>query len=626
MGNSISKKIGLIVAIVLVVIMSLMMILLQSTMEKREMATAEENIHDAATYVTKSLMFIMAQGVDDVEPYIKDVQNVGNTQEIRVVPSNLVIEDSENTMDAEELSVLTSKEQSVISETFQDEPVIRFIVPIIATENCLDCHDGNTGDSYGTISVRTSILNVKKSITSQARILTLVSVFTIFITCLVIILLLKRQVLRGLLQITAYLEKFSKGNIEADICVNGDCEIGAAGDSLKVLQQSLLAKAANAEQIARGDLSREINVQSDQDILGKAMVSMKERISALVDDANNLASSAVNGDLQTRADESRHEGEFAKIVENFNKTLDAVIGPINDAAQVMERISNKDLTVQMNGLYKGDYEKIKIALNTAVNNLDDGLYNIIRKTESVATASRQIDSTNQAVAQGATEQAGTLQEIGSKLQELTASSTENASHANEAISISESSFSTTRKGQESMKKLSDAIESIKSSSDQTTAIVKNIDEIAFQTNLLALNAAVEAARAGEAGKGFAVVAEEVRNLAIRSAEAAKDTAELVSESVKNAEDGVQLNIQVSSDLKEIAEQIQKANDVVKLIAVASIEHNRGIEQINDAVEQLNKVTQDNAANSEESAAAASEMASDIQEMKALVEEYQISNK
>lgn len=169
-----------------------------------------------------------------------------------------------------------------------------------------------------------------------------------------------------------------------------------------------------------------------------------------------------------------------------------------------------------------------------------------------------------------------------------------------------------------------AIDRIKASSDETAKIVRTIDEIAFQTNLLALNAAVEAARAGDAGKGFAVVAEEVRNLAMRSAEAAKSTAQLIEESVANADGGVALNMEVLSNLKAIQEQVIQVSDVMEEISSGADHQSRGVEQITTAVEQMNQVTQQTAANAEEGSSASDELTAQAQELRRLVNGYQIT--
>ena len=201
---------------------------------------------------------------------------------------------------------------------------------------------------------------------------------------------------------------------------------------------------------------------------------------------------------------------------------------------------------------------------------------------------------------------------------------QNAANAQEARGLAESTRTSTTQGVEHMHRLSSAIEKIKQSSDATAKIVKTIDEIAFQTNLLALNAAVEAARAGDAGKGFAVVAEEVRNLAMRSAEAAKTTAQLIEDAVKNAEGGVTLNAEVLGKLTEISEKIVKVGTVMTEIAAASDQQRQGVDQISTAVEQMNGVTQQAAANSEESAATAAELNSQADQMRGMVEQFTLT--
>ena len=223
--------------------------------------------------------------------------------------------------------------------------------------------------------------------------------------------------------------------------------------------------------------------------------------------------------------------------------------------------------------------------------------------ENVTGGIDQVTQSSQQLAEGSSEQASSLEETSSALEEMSSMTQQNANNANQANSSMGEAGKLVESGSSAMIQVTSAIGEIKNSADQTAKIIKTIDEIAFQTNLLALNAAVEAARAGEAGKGFAVVAEEVRNLAQRSAEAAKNTADLIEESQKNAETGVNVAEDMASNLLGIKESTGKVGTLVAEIASASNEQSKGIEQVNIAVGEMDKVTQSNAANAEESASA-----------------------
>jgi methyl-accepting chemotaxis protein len=383
--------------------------------------------------------------------------------------------------------------------------------------------------------------------------------------------------------------------------------------------------AEYVERISNGDIPPLItdNYNGDFNEIKNNLNKCIDAVGRMVTDTNMLIQSCIEGRLDVRADVSRHQGDFQKIIAGINQMLDAVIGPINEAAAALDRLANRDLTVRMIGDHRGDFAKIKETFNTAVQNLHDGLSLVNVATEQVASASGQIASSSQSLAQGASEQASALQEISSSIQEMASMTKQNSSNAEEAKGMASGARSVAETGVKSMQRMSETIDKIKASSDETAKIVKTIDEIAFQTNLLALNAAVEAARAGDAGKGFAVVAEEVRNLAMRSAEAAKNTADLIENSMKNAEEGVEVSHEVMKNLQEISTQINKVSEVMTEIAAASNEQSQGIEQISQAVSQMDQVTQQNAAASEESASAAQELSGQAAEMKRMVETFKL---
>jgi len=243
--------------------------------------------------------------------------------------------------------------------------------------------------------------------------------------------------------------------------------------------------------------------------------------------------------------------------------------------------------------------------------------------EQVGSASEQVASASQSLAEGASEQASSLEETSSSLEEMASMTKQNAENAKQANSLASDASDETNKGMTAMTSMSDAMREIKKSSDETAKIIKVIDEIAFQTNLLALNAAVEAARAGEAGKGFAVVAEEVRNLAQRSAEAAKNTSSLIEESQKNADGGVRSAEELVEILNNVNARIQKTTDLMGEVTAASEEQAQGVEQVNTAVGQMDQVTQQSASNAEESSSASEELASQAQELQRAVEELSL---
>ena len=250
--------------------------------------------------------------------------------------------------------------------------------------------------------------------------------------------------------------------------------------------------------------------------------------------------------------------------------------------------------------------------------LKNTVRSLSESAERASGASSQISASSQHLAEGASEQAAAIEQTSSSLEEMASMTRQNAEHSRQASLLMEETAGIVEGANGSMSQLTQSMADISSASEETSKIIKTIDEIAFQTNLLALNAAVEAARAGEAGAGFAVVADEVRNLAMRAAEAAKNTAHLIEGTVKKVKEGSGIVSKTGGEFSRVSESVSKMSELVGEISAASAEQAQGIEEINRAVSQMDKVVQENAAGTEESASAAEEMNAQASRLRHLV--------
>ena len=318
----------------------------------------------------------------------------------------------------------------------------------------------------------------------------------------------------------------------------------------------------------------------------------------------NIIEAAVAGDFSKRLDAAKMNGFFKQISEGINNLLEANTRALTDVAAMFARMSQGDLRQKIDTEYHGMLGKVKDDANATVDNLQQIILSIKEATDAINTAAKEIASGNQDLSSRTEEQASSLEETASSMEQLTSTVKQNADNAKQANELAGTAQLVAVKGGEVVGQVVDTMSAIHQSSSKIADIIGVIDGIAFQTNILALNAAVEAARAGEQGRGFAVVATEVRNLAQRSAAAAKEIKGLISDSVEKVEAGNKLVDQAGRTMEEVVSSIKRVAKIMSDISDASREQSSGIEQVSLAVSQMDEVTQQNAALVEEAAAAA----------------------
>lgn len=340
--------------------------------------------------------------------------------------------------------------------------------------------------------------------------------------------------------------------------------------------------------------------------------SITKPIKKITDAADKLSIGDVNASVAIKS-----KDEIGDLAVAFGKMIENIRGQ----AKAAEKIAEGDLTIQV--AIKSDNDLLGKKLAEMVENNNEVLSNIAAASEQVAAGSKQVSDSSMALSQGATEQASSIEELTASLEEISAQTKLNAQNASQANELAENAKANAIQGNDQMKGMLKAMEDINESSANISKIIKVIDDIAFQTNILALNAAVEAARAGQHGKGFAVVAEEVRNLAARSANAAKETTEMIEGSIKKAEGGTKIAKDTAEALEKIVHGVEKVANLVNDIAIASNEQASGIGQVNQGIMQVSEVVQNNSATSEESAAASEELSGQADLLKELVSKYKL---
>lgn len=434
-----------------------------------------------------------------------------------------------------------------------------------------------------------------------------------------------RSISDPLAELTLAANRLALGEVDVELRESGATdEVEKLAIAIRQIAESNKSLADATGKLASGDTTVEVPVRGDGDVVGLAASQMRDTLAGLMDEIGTLVRAAHAGRLTERAPAEKFEGTFRALLHGLNQTMDAVSSPANTARSVLERIAARDLSVRMPVHYNGDHAALAKAINAASVALDSAMHEVQQSAQQVSGASEHIAQSSTSLANGASEQASSLGAIATNLREMVSAARQNSESANNVAALVSEARGCTSAGLASTTRLVAAMSEIKAASDSTARIVRTIEEIAFQTNLLALNAAVEAARAGDAGRGFAVVADEVRSLALRAAEAAKQTSELIEASVHSAEGGSSISSEVEHQLNEVNARVRSVDEMIAAITRASKLQEESVHQISTAVHAMNGMTQQSATSAEEGAATARELAEQSRQMDRLVASFALS--
>lgn len=432
------------------------------------------------------------------------------------------------------------------------------------------------------------------------------------------------SVTRPLASMTSAAARVAQGDVEAVLEYRSSDELGVLADALRSCIDYMQEVARVARALGSGDLEVHVRVSSPQDLASQSLAKAVSTLRQMLETTRRMVVAAKEGRFDQRADEQGYQGVFRTMLSDLNELNAAMTAPMGEAAAVLERVAGRDLRACMTGSYRGLYADIMTSLNAAVEKLGTSLAQVDGASRQVSMAVTEIANTSQSLAVGASTQASAIAVTAASIERISSMITSTAANSVEATQLSRQAAEVSREGTAAMTSLVATMEQIRQASEGTSAIIRDINEIAFQTNILALNASVEAARAGEAGRGFGVVAEEVRSLALRAKAASARTEHLLRLAVSAAQRGEELSAVAGQHFQKLATSTERVGGLIAEISTATSEQSEAILQVSTSVGQVDQVTQHNAASAEESASASQELEGQAKDLAAMVRQFQLT--
>ena len=472
------------------------------------------------------------------------------------------------------------------------------------------------------------------------------------------------------------LERMSRNDFSSHMDEEAKGIYGEIAASINMVSHEINEITSYINHVAVGNLDdleamKRSGKKGDKDVLTPAIILMLETLHQLVNETTELSECAMQGQLSKRGQAQRYRGQYRRLMEGINGTLDAVIEPFHEVSAVMKKVAAGNLHVRMNGDYQGEFDEIKNAVNDTVSsllryireisfvlsdlgngnlavtvsddfqgdfteirnsltditeNLNQMIAEISMSADQISSGSTQLSDESRNLARSSTEQAGSIGELTESINDISEQMKQSTANAGEASHLSESARQCAQDGTGKMSHMVEAIDKMRESSEGISKIIKVIDDIAFQTNILALNAAVEAARAGQHGRGFAVVADEVRTLAARSAAEAQRTSDLVEDTIRRIKQSTDIAQETASVFDGIVNSVERAAGLVSNIAVLSEKQTRGIMLIRKGIESVSQTVRNNTSSAEESAAASRQLSGQAELLTDLVGRFQLEER